>query len=243
MENVIITGGTRGIGKAISTKLINEGYYVYIIYRNRDKDALEFSDKFDSQNHEIHRFDISNKNEVNEFFKILNRNSLETIALVNNAGIYHFPQKENEEDVIKTNVLGTYYMTNAFAEYRRERNFKDIGAVVNIGSTTGMHGPTGSEIYAASKSAMHRLISVQAAKYAKENLLHINTIAPGPVPTELLLSVPASQGIDKLTTQTPAGRLTKPEEVAELAYFLIKNRKLNIVGAEISIDGGRILGF
>ncbi|MBI2631878.1 SDR family oxidoreductase [Candidatus Pacearchaeota archaeon] len=243
MVSVIITGGTRGIGRAISTKLINEGYHIYAIYRNRHEEAQKFSEQFDSINISLHQVDISNRDEVSDFFNKIRMSSIETIALVNNAGIYHVPQKKNEEDVFKSNVLGTHYMTNAFAEYRRAGNFIDIGAVVNIGSTTGMHGPTGSEIYAASKSAMHRLISVQAYKFAKENILHINTIAPGPVPTELLLSVPASQGIDKMTAQTPTGRLTKPEEIAVLAYFLIKNRNLNIVGAEISIDGGRILGF
>jgi len=140
-----------------------------------------------------------------------------------------------------TNFIGAYNITNAFANYIRENKFSNIGAIIEIGSTSAWHGQTGSEIYAASKSALQRMASVQAAKFAKEKLIHLNTIVCGSIPTELLMQAPS--GIEKLTNQTPTGRLTTPEEVGEIAYFLIKNRCLNIVGAEIQIDGGRILSL
>lgn len=241
MESIIITGGTRGIGKAITLRLLKEGLKVYALYGNRHADAQDLQKQANSQNLEIISLDVTNQKKISQFFKKISLEKDEVIALVNNAGIFYFPEKKNEEEVFKTNVLGTWYMTNAFADYRKDKKLTTVGAVINSGSIAGIHGPTRSEIYAASKSALHRMAEVQAGKYAKEKLLHINTISYGPVETDLLQSIYAPDKIKNFAEQTPTGRLTQLEEVADLVYYLIKNRNFNLVGTNIVFDGGKIL--
>jgi len=173
--------------------------------------------------------------DVEQFFKNIGHEAAEEIiALVNNAGIYG---DDRGEELLRTNILGPYYMTNSFAAYRRAHSFSGRGAVINMGSAAALHGVTRSPLYAASKSALHRLGTAQALVYAQEGLLSINTLVPGPVATNMLLE--RKDSLEAAIQHTPSHTLTTPREIAEMISVLIEKRNHNIVGSIITIDGGR----
>lgn len=244
MDTVMVSGGTRGIGRAISLDLHRHGYAVIAVYREREAEAQELLRQTAKDPPlTIVRCDVTDPNQVRRVWKQLTHDgSQEIVGLVNCAGTYQpGDQPEGLLPVLTTNVIGPYVMTQAFGEYRRQGGFSGMGAVVTIGSTSAWHGPTGSAIYAASKAGVQRLMQVLAMQYAREKLLHCNTIVCGPVVTELLQRSP--QGVPSYEAQTPTGRLTTPEEVAAMARWLIEQRDTNLVGAEIALDGGRTLDY
>ncbi len=239
---VIVTGGTRGIGRAISERLLKEGYSVYAGYRDNDDAAGTFKSEIAGKVLTGHlrtvRADVSDKGLVDSLFEGLE--GREIIGIVNNAGIY--PRDDSVKELKRTfdtNVLGPYFMIRSFGEYRRNQELDGIGAVVNISSTSALHGYTGNAIYAASKAALDRLSKVLAVEYAERGLLHINSVVCGPVETEMLNRAPCRTG--EYVKQTPTRRLTTPQEAANAVSWLVENRNQNIVGAAITLDGGRIL--
>ena len=232
-QSIIVTGGIRGICEAISVRMCRDGFCVHAFYRDpkRDTDARELTERF-PRHLWVSRHDVGDPEEVADFFAILSP-EVEVVALVNNARTYG----SDPDDIWRTNVLGPLHMTSAFADYRRGRT--GFGAVVNIGSTSARDGPTGSALYAASKAAMHRVAGVEAVTHAR--LLRINTVVCGPVETDMLRQTPA--GLETYVRETPSGRLTTPDEVAEVVSWLIRTRELNLVGAEIVLDGGRSCNY
>lgn len=246
MQRVIVTGGTRGIGAGISRVLHRHGYYVYALYLNRHADAQVLREELNDFG-SVEAVDIRDRVAVADFFvRLKGRMRPESegdhlISLVNCAGIYYSAKADNALDVFQTNVIGAITMTNWLAQFLAERPDRHHApaAVVNIGSTSAWHGPTGTGVYAASKAALHRWADVEAHRYAVLGLLRMNTVVCGPVETELLQQSP--NVVPGFIQQTPTGRLTTPEEVGEIVYFLIANRLHNLVGAQIALDGGRIL--
>lgn len=231
MQAVILTGATGGIGQEVLAQLLRDGFSVYATYHTTPP-----TEKPD--NVVFLPCDVNNKAHVAEFFSKLNENrDIEIVALVNGAGVYG---DDKEEELLRINVLGPYFMTTAFADYRKENNFSGRGAVINIGSIAAMHGVTRSHLYAASKAALHRLTTSQAYFYAEQNLLSVNAVVPGPVATNMLKARPDALKI--ATEKTPTGILTASSEIADMVSFLIQRRNNNIVGSLFTIDGGRTTG-
>lgn len=231
MESVIVTGGTRGIGLAISLRLNSDGFVVHALYHDlaRHAWAQALTERTGVRTAiRVHQCDVGDPEAVARFFDGLPQNE-EVVALVNNAGTYG----PDPEAIWRTNVLGPSHMTAAFATYRKQH--PGYGAVVNIGSTSANHGPTGSAAYAASKAAMHREAGILATIHAKQ--LRVNTVVCGPVDTELLRQALIEQ--DTYVRETPSGRLTTPDEVAAVVSWMVRSRELNLVGTEITLDGGR----
>jgi len=240
---VIVTGGTRGIGRGISLHLLKKGYEVLAFYRENAEAAESFSQSvvnpefYNARSKLIvQQCNVACERNVNDFFAT-HLQDKNVIALVNNAGVYTRDKSSHAmEKMFRTNFFGACYMTRAFAEFRRTRKQNGMGAVVNIGSTAGLHGPTGSAAYAASKAALHRMMAELAREYAEEGIIHINTIVCGPVDTGALHDSGKWH-----RENTPTKMLTTPGEVARAVEWLIEERNSNIVGAEIQIDGGKIL--
>ncbi|OGF66320.1 hypothetical protein A3I27_02505 [Candidatus Giovannonibacteria bacterium RIFCSPLOWO2_02_FULL_43_11b] len=245
MKWVIVTGGTRGIGKGISEKLIEHGYGVLAIFKEREDEALKFGNEYGFERIRIRKCDVTNPQDTGRLFQdlaIFPKND-EAIALVNNAGIY--PRSSDAKDFIEmlsTNLVAPYKLIQEFAEYRRyiaiNIGATGTGAVVNIGAVNGLPGrPASMPLYPASKAGLHRMCELLAAEYAREKLLHINTIVCGAVDTEMLQTNPASRQAH--IDNTPTGKLTTPEEVGAVALWLISMRESNLVGAQIVLNGGK----
>lgn len=230
-QSVIVTGGTRGIGLAISLRLNSDGFVVHALYHDlaRHAWARALTERTGVRTAiRVHQCDVGDQTRVGQFWGGLSTGE-EVVALINNAGTYG----PDPEVIWRTNVLGPSHMTAAFATYRKQH--PGYGAVVNIGSTSANHGPTRSAAYAASKAAMQRAASVEAVFHAMQ--LRINTVVCGPVDTEMLRQAPA--GLEMYLRETPSGRLTTLDEVAAMVSWLVHSRELNLVGAEITLDGGR----
>ncbi|MBI2003767.1 MAG: SDR family oxidoreductase [Parcubacteria group bacterium] len=238
----VVTGGTRGIGREISLELLKNGCGVYAVYKEREDEARKLIVDALKSNPlaplKICRVDVSQREEVKKFFDGINEERV--IALVNNAALQR-PKDDSHEESLKVfaaNVLGPHYLMQAFADWRHERGLtKEVGAIVNIGTTSAVRTPSGSVIYAASKAAFHRLSVMLTPKFASEYNLRVNLVVPGIIDTGLI----PEERMKKYRLETPTKRITEYFETAKIVSWLIKNRELNIAGAAIAIDGGRML--
>lgn len=238
---VVVTGGTRGIGRAVSMELLKKGWGVHAIYKERDEEAKKLAVDALKINPtaplKIHKIDVAQKEEVEKFFGNIKER---VVALVNNAAIQRPPNNSHENllEIFAANVLGPYYLMLAFDEYRREAGLNnEVGAIVSISSTSALRGPSGHAIYASSKAAFHRMSTLLAPQFAREKLLNVNMVTPGVIDAGNL----SPKSIERNLAQTPSRKITTPEDTAKVAVWLIENRHLNIVGASINVDGGRIL--
>ncbi|MFC1630100.1 SDR family NAD(P)-dependent oxidoreductase [Patescibacteria group bacterium] len=229
---VIVTGGTRGIGKAITNLLLVQGYGVVAVYKN----DVGFDLRPVVGRLIIKKCDISDEEQRKSLFEELGNLQLNIIGLVNNAGVY--PKEETQEEYLgafATNVIAPYLLTKMLIEYRARWRLSGFGVVVNIGSTSALTGPTGSPMYASTKAAFSRLSEIAASQFALE--LRINTVHPGAVNTGMLLRV--QESAQRYISQTPTRRITEPEEIARAVLFFFENPDLNMTGGSIIIDGGR----
>lgn len=221
----LVTGASRGIGKAIAEKLIGDGYYVYGIHRGTEKQTS-------TKNIEFIKTDLVDKNQLEKLIKDLS--DIKFDAIINNAGIIKFepPDKLDLEiwyETLATNLNPIVILADGFLD-----NMRDGGSIVNISSTDSFIGSYSSIAYSASKAAINNLTKSLAIKLGKRNI-RVNAIAPGWVDTGGGMLLPASQEAVKLI---PVGRMAKPEEIAEVASFLVSQKASYITGSTIVVDGG-----
>ena len=236
MERVaLVTGGDRGIGRAISLALAKKGYAVAINYR-KNKDMAEETKRMIEEiggRAMIVKFDVSKRDEVREGVKRIIDEFGRIDALINNAGIlgkhskfYEIDDKEWDE-VLNTNLKGAFIVTQEVTKYMKK------GKIVNIASIAGRNGGTVGVHYASSKAGIIGLTFALASQLAPDIL--VNGVAPGPVDTELL----SEEKKKELSKLTPLGRVAKPEEIAHAVIFLLENDYVN--GTIIDINGGRYM--
>jgi acetoacetyl-CoA reductase len=235
----IVTGGTRGIGKAISIYLKDSGYKVIATYISNDQAAKELSKEHDI---ETHKFDITNFDECSGFInRIIEKNGKISI-LVNNAGItrdkmMHKMQKEDWNDVISTNLSSCFNMCNAIINHMRENNY---GRIVNISSINALTGQVGQTNYSASKAGILGLTKALAKESAGKGIT-VNAIAPGYIKTDMTSKIP-DDILSSIMEQIPVKRLGEPKEIARLVNFLASPESGFITGETISINGGHHIG-
>ncbi len=232
----LVTGGTRGIGRAISVALKDAGYRVVANYFGNVEAAEEFTKETGIP---AYRFDVSSFPECDAAVKTIAAEVGPIEILVNNAGItrdstMHRMAYQQWEEVIHTNLTSCFNMTRTVIESMRDRGF---GRIINIGSVNGQAGQYGQVNYAAAKSGIHGFTKALAQEGATKGIT-VNAIAPGYVDTDMVRSVPHAV-LEKIIARIPAGRLGRSEDIARGVIFLVADNADFITGATLSINGGQ----
>jgi acetoacetyl-CoA reductase len=232
----VVTGGTRGIGAAISVALKNAGYRVAANYGGNDDVANKFKAETGIP---VYKFDVSDFKQCEAGVKKIAAEIGPVDVLVNNAGItrdstIHRMTFEQWNAVVQTNLGSCFNMCRSVIEGMRERNF---GRIVNIGSINGQAGQYGQVNYAAAKSGIHGFTKALAQEGAAKNVT-VNAIAPGYIDTEMVRAVP-EEVLKKIVARIPVGRLGKAEEIARGVLFLVADDAGFVTGSTMSINGGQ----
>ncbi|MGQ0741841.1 MAG: acetoacetyl-CoA reductase [Alphaproteobacteria bacterium] len=232
----LVTGGTRGIGRAISVALRQGGYRVVANFHGNEEKAKAFEreTKIASRKWDVADFGacIEAVAEVADEFGPVD-------VLVNNAGITRDATmrkmgREAWDAVVDTNLGGCFNMCKAVWESMVERGF---GRIVNIGSINGQAGQYGQVNYAAAKSGIHGFTKALAQEGAAKGIT-VNAIAPGYIDTDMVAAVPVNV-LEKIVARIPVGRLGKAEEIARGVAFLVADDAGFITGSTLSINGGQ----
>lgn len=232
----VVTGGTRGIGAAISRGLLAAGRKVVATYGGNDDAAKAFSAETGIA---AVKFDVSNFDACVEAVKRIEAEHGPVEILVNNAGItrdamLRKQSREMWEAVIDTNLGSCFNMCKAVWDGMNARKF---GRIVNIGSINGQAGQLGQVNYAAAKSGIHGFTKALAQEGARAQIT-VNAIAPGYVDTEMVRAVPADV-LEKIIARIPRGRLGTADDIARGVVFLTADDADFITGSTLSINGGQ----
>ncbi|MBN8531245.1 MAG: acetoacetyl-CoA reductase [Alphaproteobacteria bacterium] len=235
----VVTGGTRGIGEAISKALKSAGYKVAANYATRDEVAEQFKK---ATGIPVYRWNIANAEECSAGIKKIEADLGGNVEiLVNNAGItrdgaMHKMTPENWGAVIETNLNSCFNMSRAVIDGMREKGF---GRIINISSMNGQLGQFGQTNYSAAKSGIFGFTKALAREAAAKGVT-VNAIAPGYISTEMVQSV-REDIMKQIVAQIPVGRLGNPEEVARCVLFLAADEAGFITGETLSINGGQYM--
>jgi acetoacetyl-CoA reductase len=232
----VVTGGTRGIGRAISLALKNAGYKVVANYFGNIEAARQFTEETGVISM---RWDVSNYAECEAALKKVVAEVGPVEIVVNNAGItrdatLHRMSYQAWEEVIQTNLTSCFNMARLVIDSMRERGF---GRIINIGSVNGQAGQYGQVNYAAAKSGIHGFTKALAQEGAAKNIT-VNAIAPGYVDTDMVRAVPPAV-LEKIIAKIPVGRLGRAEDIARCVMFLIADEADFITGSTLSVNGGQ----
>ena len=232
----VVTGGTRGIGSAISVALKDAGYQVAANYAGNETAAAGFTKETGIP---AYKFDVSDFKASEDGVKRITSELGPIDILVNNAGItrdavLHRMTPEQWAAVISTNLTSCFNMCRLVIEGMRERNF---GRIVNIGSINGQSGQYGQVNYAAAKSGIHGFTKALAQEGAAKGVT-VNAVAPGYIDTDMVRAVPPNV-LEKIVARIPVGRLGHAEEIARGVLFLVSDEAGFITGSTLSINGGQ----
>ncbi|MDH3739382.1 MAG: acetoacetyl-CoA reductase [Alphaproteobacteria bacterium] len=232
----LVTGGTRGIGEAISISLKGAGREVVANYAGNEHAARDFNERTGIP---VYKFDVSDYEMTTAAIQQIEAEVGPVDILVNNAGItrdgtMHRMEHEQWQAVIDTNLGGCFNCSHAVIEGMRERSF---GRIVNIGSINGQAGQYGQVNYAAAKSGIHGFTKALAQEGAAKGIT-VNAIAPGYVDTEMVRAVPPDV-LEKIIAGIPVGRLGKADDIARGVIFLTADAAEFITGSTLSINGGQ----
>jgi acetoacetyl-CoA reductase len=232
----IVTGGTRGIGEAISIALKQAGYKVAANYCGNDERAQAFTAKTGIP---VYKWDVAKFEECVQGVAQVTAALGPVDIIVNNAGITRDAtmRKMNRlawDDVVDTNLGGCFNMSKAVWDGMLEREF---GRIVNIGSINGQAGQYGQVNYAAAKSGIHGFTKALGQEGAAKGIT-VNAIAPGYIDTDMVAAVPP-EVLAKIVARIPVGRLGKAEEIARAVLFLVADEAGFITGSTMSINGGQ----
>ena len=235
----VVTGGTRGIGHAISIALKNKGCRVAATYAGNDTAARQFQAETGIP---IYKFDVGDYAACQEGVTRITRDLGPIDILVNNAGItrdgmLHRMTKENWDAVIHTNLDSVFNMTRLVIEGMRSRSF---GRVINISSINGRKGQMGQANYSAAKAALLGFTKAVAQESAARGIT-VNVIAPGYIATEMVMAVPKEILDTKILPLIPVGRLGTAEEIARCVAFLADDAAGFITGACLDANGGQYM--
>jgi len=232
----VVTGGTRGIGAAISTALKKAGYKVAATYAGNDEAAQKFKAEHGVS---VYKFDVADFNACKGALEQIVKDLGPVDVLVNNAGITRDGTmkrmgRDMWDAVVDTNLGSCYNMCKLVWDGMNERGF---GRIVNIGSINGQAGQYGQVNYAAAKSGIHGFTKALAQEGASKNIT-VNAIAPGYIDTDMVAAVPANV-LEKIVAKIPAGRLGKASEIARGVLFLVADDAGFVTGSTLSINGGQ----
>jgi acetoacetyl-CoA reductase len=235
----VVTGGTRGIGAAISKGLAAAGYKVAATYHGNDEAAAKF--KAETGVH-VYKWDVGNYEACVTGLADVAKDLGPVDVLVNNAGItkdgmFHKMTPEQWYAVINTNLNSLFNMCRPVIEGMRERGF---GRIVNISSINGQKGQMGQVNYSASKAGDLGFTKALAQENAAKGVT-VNAICPGYIATEMVKAVPKEVLEKSILPQIPARRLGEPEEIARCVVFLASDDAGFITGSTLSANGGQTM--
>jgi len=245
MKTVLVTGGSKGIGKEVVYEFANAGYNVILNYNTSEQSARTIAKDLESCKGiiEPYKADVSNRYEVEEMVEYAFKEFGNIDVLVNNAGISSICMFQDVSDeafdkVINTNLKGTFNVTQAVLK-QGMLNMKQ-GAIVNISSIWGMTGGACETIYSASKAGVIGLTKSLAKELAPSNIT-VNAIAPGAVDTDMIKKNYSAEEIKEFMKEIPMGRMAYPKEIASLVFFLASENARYITGQVISPNGGMVV--
>jgi 3-oxoacyl-[acyl-carrier protein] reductase len=236
-KKYLVTGGSRGIGKAIVERLVQAGATVAFTYKNSQAEAEKIVQEL---NHKAFAFkaDISDEHASEQLIENVENQIGELDGLINNAGItmdkpFFKMDTQSWQAVIDTNLNGTFYLSKAVInKFIRRDNTK----IINMASVSGLRGSAGQANYSASKAAIMAFTKTLAVEFARFNV-QVNAIAPGFIETEMVAQM--DENVKKNIRQmVPARRMGKASEVADSVLFLLSPAANYITGHTLVIDGG-----
>jgi acetoacetyl-CoA reductase len=235
----VVSGGTRGIGAAVSRALAKAGYRVAAVYHGNDEAAAKFKSETSIP---VYKWDVSDYEACAAGLAKVSADLGPVEVLVNNAGItkdamLHKMKPEQWYAVINTNLNSLFNMTRPVIEGMRERGF---GRIVNISSINGLKGQMGQTNYSASKAGDIGFSKSLAQENAKKGVT-VNVIAPGYIATEMVEAIPKDVLEKTILPLIPVGRLGKVEEIARCVLFLVSEDAGFITGATLSVNGGQFM--
>ncbi|MCB0349328.1 MAG: 3-oxoacyl-[acyl-carrier-protein] reductase [Bdellovibrionales bacterium] len=237
-KKIIVTGGSRGIGKSIVETLANAGATLAFSYAKNKTSAEDVLKNLPGENHFCFELDIRDSKNTEAAIQLAIERLGGLDGIVNNAGITKDQillrmKDEDFQDVIATNLNGTYYCTKAVLKtMMKQRN----GSIVNLSSVIGTTGNAGQANYAASKAGIEAFTRSVALEMASRNI-RANSVAPGFIQTEMTDALTDDQK-QKIITQIPLGRIASPDEVAQVVAFLLSDGANYITGQTIHVNGG-----
>ncbi|KVG73566.1 short-chain dehydrogenase [Burkholderia ubonensis] len=239
----VVSGGTRGIGLALSTRLVTLGYRVIALYRHDEQAARAAADAVPGELHAL-RLDVADPAAVRETIARLVATHGAPDVLVNNAGVNRDrPFLELSDDdwrvVLDANLSGAFYLTRALAPAMLAAGG---GAIVNIGATTGIRPRTNGANYCASKAGLLQLTKCLALELAPT--IRVNCLIPGMTDTEELRVRFGLDDPDKLAdvlTQIPQRRIGTPDDIADALEYLIGSQGRYVTGQKLIVDGGQFM--
>lgn len=242
-KTVLVTGGTRGIGKQVALKYAKNGYDVIINYVSDNTDVAEIKKEFEEIGVKVLviKADVSKAEDVTNLVENAIKEFGKIDVLVNNAGITkdNLLMRMSEEDfdrVIEINLKGTYLVTKAVTKYMIK---KRSGSVINVSSVVGVSGNAGQCNYSASKAGIIGFTKSLAKELAIRNI-RVNAVAPGFIETDMT-DVLSETVKESIYNQIPLKRMGTAGEVANVVYFLGNEESSYITGQVINIDGGMVM--
>ncbi len=236
----IITGASRGIGRACAVRLARDGYKVVINYSSNTDKANEVLEEIKAFGGEamIYKADVSNLNEVKEMVKAVYKEYGEIDVLVNNAGIVRdelllMLSEKNLDSCFNLNVKGYFYMAQACALKMFK---KKKGVIINMSSVSGHFALPGQSVYGATKGAVNQMTRTLAKELAGYGI-RVNAVAPGFIETEMLNDIP-QETKEEYLKNIPLHQFGQTSDVAEVVSFLASDKAKYITGEVITLDGG-----
>lgn len=236
----IVTGGTRGIGKAVSVAFAREGARVHALSRSMPsrEDLFGSMGLMHAGDITVHTCDVSDVHRVRSTLKDIKDSSGQIDILVNNAGVEYneligLNDDEHMRHMFETNVYGTIYMTQ-YASRSMMRN-ETASSIINISSGVGIHGNAGQSVYSATKGAIIAFSRSAAKELARYNI-RVNSVAPGLTDTGML-SETSGEALGERISAIALGRAAMPDEIAETCVFLASDNSSYITGETIVVDG------
>jgi 3-oxoacyl-[acyl-carrier protein] reductase len=236
--NIIVTGGTRGIGAAATAAFLNAGANVKAIYGGNDQAAAEFKTQWADYPLETIKLDVSDYEAVEKFFSEFDKNNEQLHVLVNCAGIRRdaivgMMAQSDWERVIAINLTGSFNMSKFAVQKMMQNRF---GRIISLTSPSGKMGFAGQANYAASKAGQVALTKSLSKEVARRGIT-VNCVSPGFIETDLIADLDASL-VKEYKAQVPMKRFGKPAEVADAIVYLASNEAAYVNGTVLEVTGG-----